>query len=101
MAPPHASEGGTLRSIPHYPTYELQGVPFHRISILRSCRQLLRRTGSHGLKARGFLRRRVKEELYITDLFDGGRYGKDSDIIALGIRWKDKKGWAFRVIAQS
>ena len=27
MAPPHASKGGTLRSIPHYAPNELRGVP--------------------------------------------------------------------------
>jgi len=37
MAPPHASEGGTLRSIPHYATYELRGVtlPSHSSTVLR------------------------------------------------------------------
>ena len=45
---PRASKDGTLRSIPHYAHNELQGVT-HRAFI-------------HGLKACGFLRRRVKEE---------------------------------------
>jgi hypothetical protein len=49
LAPPHASKGGTLRSIPHYAPNELRGVtPLAFI---------------HGLKVRGFLRRRVKETM--------------------------------------
>jgi len=50
LAPPHASKGGTLRSILHYAPNELRGVtPLAFI---------------HGLKVLGFLRRRViKKEL--------------------------------------
>jgi hypothetical protein len=54
VAPPHASKGGTLRSIPHYAPNELRGVP--PLAFI------------HGLKARGFLRRRVS--------FNEGRKGK-------------------------
>ena len=54
MAPPHASEGGTLQSIPHYAPYELRGRGLPRISIpsVAVATQLLRRMCSHGLKAR-------------------------------------------------
>jgi hypothetical protein len=45
MAPPHASSGGTLRSILYYAPKELRRIP-----PLASI---------HGLKTRGFLRRRV------------------------------------------
>ena len=36
MAPPHASKGGTLRSIPHYAPNELRGVPTsHSSTVLK------------------------------------------------------------------
>ena len=46
MAPPHASSGGALRSIPHYTPWELRRIP--PLPFI------------HGLKIRGFLRRRVR-----------------------------------------
>jgi hypothetical protein len=54
VAPPHASKGGTLRSIPHYAPNELRGVPPLAFT--------------HGLKARGFLRSRVKEEKWEIEI---------------------------------
>jgi hypothetical protein len=66
IAPLHASDGGTLRSLPHYATCKFQGIP-----ILAFTR---------GLKARGYLRRRVKNSrirkaLYILSIWVGfGRW---------------------------